>query len=192
MAAVPARADMAFSAAPSGPADPDHGTGQWNLGMQFTADVALSVDALGIYDNSVSTPQEVAIFDSGGNIVAQTVVTPQTDVLNGMYWWHGISPIVLQAGQTYIVDEYVDNDWWGFDIGPTLPVVSPLITFNQSLYNTVAGISVPNTHYGLQSSYYGPNLTISGVAPDGGASVTLLTFGLLGLGFVRGQSKRRA
>ena len=100
------------------------GGGPVNLGLSFTVNDTITVDALGFYDiapsDNSSTP--VAIYTSSGTLLASTNVPSSAGQVDG-YLFQSISPITLTAGDSYVVDELTANGNW--DYGGAGPPPTP-------------------------------------------------------------------
>ena len=111
--AVPAFGDVLAFTAASGLSST--GGTPVNLGMSFTVNDTITVDALGFYDigpsDNLLTP--VAIYTSSGTLLASTNVPSSAGQVDG-YLFQSISPITLTAGDSYIVDEFTGNGNWDF------------------------------------------------------------------------------
>jgi hypothetical protein len=145
-----------------------------NLGLVFTSNSTLSIDALGIYyQSSLTAPEQVGLYDASGNLLASATVS-LSDNLMGGYLFHGIAPVTLTAGNTYTVDAYVGNNPWAY--GTAAPITSG-VTFKNSTYLYSGGLAFPTATGGY--TYYGPNLEIvSNPEPRGlGLLVTLIVLG---------------
>lgn len=134
--------------------------GPVDLGMVFTPNNNITVNALGFYALSDVTGDEpVAIYDSGGNLVAENDAT-SADALTDGYFWVGITPVSLTAGNQYTVVAYTgdyDLDWaYGAS-----PIVSSTITYEGQTYIYTEGLAFPtSTVDHAPTAYYGPNFSI--------------------------------
>jgi hypothetical protein len=179
------------STTPSFIQDTSHSDGgAVDLGMVFTPTINISVNALGFYDISGVTGNEpVAIYDSSGNIVAQTDVTTSDAVTLG-YYWASITPVNLQAGQQYTVDSWTGDygNYYGYNSVPTL---DSRINYTSQTYDyTSAGLAFPTaTASHAADAYYGPNFSIGPAlaTPDGGMTMLLLGMSFGALKVIRGK-----
>ncbi len=152
------------------------------LGLQFTPQANVSVNALGFYDDpTVAAGETVAIFDSLGHVVVQAAV-PTSGPLAYSYFWQSISPVVLNAGEQYTVAAFTGNNGWAWS---SAPIVNPAIAYQGQTYHYGSSFTFPqDTANHAADAYYGPNFSIESV-PDGGLTAVLLGVGIFGLGFAR-------
>ncbi len=139
--------------------------GAVNLGMLFTPNRDITVDALGFYEvpnpkgGIVTGDEEVAIYDAGGTLLKSVDVT-SSDPVSGGYFWAGINPLTLSSGQTYTVDaNTVDySNWWGYGV---VPIVNSDIAYAGHKYDYTTSLAFPTQTPGeAADAYYGPNLRI--------------------------------
>src|SRR5437867_12870092 len=76
-------------------------------GWAFTANVGISVTALGLWDITIADPlaeaHEVGLWTSGGSLLASTLV-PVNAPLTGEFRFNGlVVPVDLIAGNTYVL-----------------------------------------------------------------------------------------
>ena len=152
-----------------------------NLGMVFTPNVSISVDALGFYDTlGVTAAETVAIYDSTGNLITSTSVG-LTD-LQYSYFWQSITPVDLQAGQQYTVAAFTGSNPVSYGPVSSLTVI-PYITYD---YDSTGYQGVPGFPGGGGDGgqYAGPNFSDAPV-PDGASTAMLCGMSLLALGWFR-------
>src|SRR5271165_2364890 len=83
-----------------------------NLGLVFSVNSDITVDALGIYDQPYLTaPETVGLYNAAGDLLDFTTVTLSDRVVNG-YRFQSIAPFTLPGGQFYTVDAFVGNNDW--------------------------------------------------------------------------------
>jgi hypothetical protein len=154
-----------------------------NLGIEFTVDSTISVDALGFYylppiSGSPGTPSSelVGLYNSNGNLIVDINVAPTNPVVDG-YVFQGLSvPVSLIAGAYTVVANTGDNDW-GY-ISPNAPSSvnsAPQIAFGHSDYLYTGSLAYPSSEFVL--TYFGPNFEIgtgSAVTPEPGSYAALI------------------
>jgi hypothetical protein len=169
-----------------------------SLGNSFTANTTVTVTALGYYNltgTGFLTPHEVGIFDSAGNLLADTVLPAgSSDPLIGGFRYQAIKPVTLVAGQTYnLVGEAEVGDPWGY-AGYTGFTVNPAITLGTVSYiyqsdNVLRDTLLYGSPY-IWTAYSGPNFLISSGVPEPASwAMALIGFGLVGAG---ARLRRRA
>src|SRR5208282_2483195 len=154
-----------------------------NLGMVFTANSTMSVDALGLYDISGDFTlfnTTIAIYDSSGNLVTQVAINDSDpDILDG-YYRGVVAPVTLTAGDQYTVDEFTNGADWAFGAAPT---TTSSVTFDYQDYLYGSTVAFPTDIAFPAGPYYGPDFFIASTtssAPEP-SSLTLLWAGLLAL-----------
>lgn len=80
----------------------------FTLGYDFSLSSALTVNALGYWDNGRNSNHQVGIWDSSNNLVASTTVQG-TDTLVGHFRWGSIGPVTLAAGSYTIGGEFLGD-----------------------------------------------------------------------------------
>jgi hypothetical protein len=154
----------AFQAPSTGPAVSGNANDPVNLGMYFTPNYNITVNALGFYDTpGVTAGEYVGIFNASGTLLT-SVFVPQTGTLQSGYIWQSITPVVLSAGQQYTVDAYTGYNPWSYG---GVPIVNSAITYHdndQTYHYTLDGLTFPTDTGGhAPDAYYGPNFSIVAV-----------------------------
>jgi len=152
-----------------------------NLGLVFTPNANISVNALGFYDTpGVTTGEMVGIYNSSGSLITSANVG-MTGLFDS-YFWQSITPVTLVAGQQYTVDAETGGNPFSHD---GFPIFNPLITYGFDTYNLNSSLSFPTTT-GAAPNFAGPDFSIAPSAvPDGGLTALLLGMSVASLGFVR-------
>jgi hypothetical protein len=141
--------------------------GPFTLGFQFTANSAITVNALGIFDSSqdgLAVSHDVGLWDMGGNLLASTTVASGTaDPLTNQFRYHSITPVTLVAGQTYNIGGlFLDgSDPNTFPGDAQNFVTDPSITFVQNAYVSGGTLGDPTNSVGTDPAYFGPNFLFS-------------------------------
>lgn len=142
---------------------------EYSLGWKFTTNQSITVTALGFYDadkDGLAVSHPVGIYDSQCQLLASATVTPQ-DMLLGYFRYHLLTaPIVLQAGQTFLIaglttkpDKYLLNP-------PTLNA-DPSINFGGfAIFGNTQRTTTLQCPNGTQSATtrgdFGPSFLIGG------------------------------
>ncbi|HWZ32604.1 MAG TPA: DUF4082 domain-containing protein [Bryobacteraceae bacterium] len=172
-----------------GPFGTDINNSSWMLGYSFTANSAIQVVGLGLYDdngtNGLNSAHDVGLWDSQGNLIASaTVPAGLGGTLISNFMFASIAPLQLTAGQTYTVGaEYTvaQGDNWAAD--PTNFGVAPQITYISREYDTYSGTLIEPTLVGSNSiGYFGGNIEFGSAVPEP-SSIAPLALALLALGY---------
>jgi hypothetical protein len=167
----------------------DFSNGNWSLGWEFTTNGPVTVAALGFYDdlkNGLTQIHDVGIFDANQVLVAFAQVS-NADPLLGWFRYHNITPVVLQAGQSYFIQAVTGDELYTW--GTNGFVVDPSINFIQDAFVAPAAgvLAFPNTfgNLGGVDGWFGPNFSTDAVFAPVPGSLILLGSGLLGLFGIR-------
>jgi len=164
----------------------DFTNGTWSLGFVFDVLNDVEVTSLGFYDdlgNDLTERHEVGIFDSSGNLLVSTFVSPG-DSLVGHFRYDSIAPFFLAAGTGYRIAATTgsENYTWeptGFVVDPNISFVTDAFTFSTTLVFPTS--STPLT------GWFGPNFQLQAVPEP--ATMLLLGGGLAGM-LARRRSKK--
>ena len=179
--AVPAQAqDAAFSV--SGTPD-TLGNPPFTLGYSFSLSDQFTATGLGLFDaagDGLASRHEIGLWDSGGNLLASTLVFGTTGTLNDTFRYNSIAPLLLSAGSYTLGATFTDGlDPFYYD-----SVLTPLsgVSFGQSRYAAGSALTNPTVSVG-GNAYFGPNvlLTSNAAVPEPATwAMMLLGFGLAG------------
>lgn len=169
----------------------DNTTGQalgnpaFTLGSTFTANVNISVTAIGIFDDNLDGLADryvAGIFDSSGNFLGGTTISSGTvDPLTNQFRYASMTPVSLSAGNTYEVGAlYLDgNDPLIFPGSATGFSTDSNITFIKSSYAVGSSLAAPLSSASGDPAYFGPNFkfTTSAVPEPGSIALGLMLAG---------------
>jgi len=159
--AVPAFGDItAF--APNG-VSPFFQDNPVSLGQVFTPTSQITVTALGYYYFiAESTPEEVGLYDSAGNILASTVVVPTlgTDGYN----FGAITAVPLIVGEVYTVES---SNPAGYGYSYAAPVLAaPGITLGETVFAYGPKLQYTTANFSKVQAYYGPDFEFTSSTPE--------------------------
>jgi hypothetical protein len=164
-----------------------------SLGFEFTTNEAISVTALGYYDDNLDgflTNHKVGIFDSNGDLLVSAILSAGTSsVLDGHYRYTAIAPMALAANSTFLIAAtsggYADGFAYGHQDGSiTGFVVDPRITVvedaSRFLYQNDNVLRAPCEAFGY-TIYGGPNFQLATPEVSPVPEPTTAAFALTGL-----------
>lgn len=126
-------------------------TWAYTLGYQFTTSVALSINALGYWDDGLGNNHQVGIWNSDGTLLLSTTVRG-SDPLMGHFLYDPISPFSLAAGTYVIGGEFLGNGD-PFTRNPTGVHAMPGYTWDEDRQIAGSGLVFPTE----STNGYGPN-----------------------------------
>jgi hypothetical protein len=166
-------------------------------GWKFTANSAITVGALGIFDLSSATLTNdhlVSLWKSDGSLVTSATVNQNSAHVTssssaGDWRSTTINPIQLTAGVDYVVGAfYKAKDVDGLITNPSKITTIPEVTFGGS--RTGIGSNFPTG--ASADTFFGPNLFFTATAPvPEPTSLILFGSGLAGLAGRMAWRKRR-
>ena len=160
----------------------------FTLGYQFTTSVALTVNALGYWDDGLGNNHQVGIWNSGGTLLVSTTVLG-ADPLTGHFRYDSISPVSLAAGTYVIGGQYLGNGN-PFPSNATGLTTVPGYTWDKDLQQQGSVLTFPTVSDGS----YGTNgilvvdFSVGGSSPSAPEPATL---GLMLSGILAGVGFRR-
>jgi Domain of unknown function (DUF4082) len=103
------------------------------LGFEFTPTATVTVNALGVLDGGLDGPglqtaHDVGLYTDTGSLLATATVDNSGTLQNG-FRFAAISPVVLNASQTYVLAAYYPAGFAGDKLGATSYYSYPLIAF---------------------------------------------------------------
>jgi hypothetical protein len=153
--------------------------GSWSMGFEFLTNTPVIVGALGFYDHNMSQSHAVGIYDAAKNLLVSTTVLT-SDPLSGFFRYHSIAPLLLPAGQTYVIAAVTGKDKYTWD--PSGFVTDPSITYLSARFKYSTVLVFPGTADYITRGGFGPNFQFSAPLPG---SLILLGSGLVGLFGIR-------
>jgi len=174
-----------------------------NVGYEFTANTALTIRALGVYDYTgsagLNASELIGLYNSSGTLLTSATVAAGTSApLVDGFRWINITPYTLTAGQSYVADIAQDGSdpWIYSEAGSGVTLFSPSISgvpiagpdsFSRYTYSG-AGLHFPTGYFGYET-YLGPNIStgayVNSSVPDGSLTALLLGMSFTGLGCIR-------
>jgi hypothetical protein len=154
---APARADLALEYT-SGSSYANLGDAAF--GWSFTTTQAITVDALGALDGG--SGNSVRLYDSTGTTLAQAVVS-NSDPTEGVpipFHFVSISPVTLQAKQTYFFVEDFISLVTGFNAGVSGLMTDPAIVYGDSVEGNYGTNPTTDAVPFFDPGVFGPNFEI--------------------------------
>lgn len=158
------------------------------VGFSFTADVNLTVSALGILNNGgLNSAHMVGLWNaSNQSLLASTSVDSSGTLLNGFYFNNLASNVFLSAGNRYVLGAvYSATDDDSYVSGPS-SISSNFISATQAVFasNASLGLVFPTNNSVGNLGRIGPNM-LAQVSVSEPSALALLVISLAGFGLMR-------
>ena len=158
-------------------------------GFRFTPNVNIIVTALGYYDahqDGLTLQHPVAIYDYDSQTMLTSATVGPASLLDGSFRFEPVNPLVLAAGNSYLVAGYhpgSTTEDFAATPAPSDLIISPSITYQG--YSYVYGgstVEFPTTPY-ANFTFFGPNFQLEPIPEP--LTLALTGSGLLLLMFLR-------
>jgi hypothetical protein len=173
-----------------------------SIGWSFTVGAAnVTVTALGVLDPggaALASSHEIGLWNSTGTTLLADATVPSGTggTLMNNYSYTSISPVILNAGATYVVGAFYPTGNTDQIILNSTQTIAPEIAFGQSEQSDFSlsnpGLAFPSAHGGNHNEgIFGPNFLLSTAdpAPEPG---TPLLVGLGAAALLAGRFWRRS
>lgn len=178
---------------PTGPFQSYNGAGEID-GFAFTATSALNATSLGIFAGpSLTLPAgnfNVGLWTDSGTLLASAIVT-SADPSQDSFYFHPITPILLSAGQSYVVGAQMGGGVQTYFGGAY--TMADGLQYVGSRWTSSGSLTMPTDYDGSASDpgYLGGNLLIGSAAPEP-SSTGLMVLGLFAiLAGIAGRPRKR-
>ena len=161
-----------------------------SVGYSFTANQAVTVTSLGVYNDnfqggSLQSSHDVGIFTTSGVLLTSVTVTPLSTLQDG-FRYSSIASLNLVAGNTYLIAAEYQNDSDGDDsyyTGTSALQTASEITFGQAGFTNSDTLAAPG-NFTNSNGRFGPNfqfeLTTAAVPEPATWAMFIGGFGLIG------------
>jgi Domain of unknown function (DUF4082) len=147
----------------------NYGASLWSFGWEFQANTTAVVTGLGNWDtgspSNLPGPQQVGLWNSSGVLLASAFVTSSSTQVGSFWAFTSIAPVILTAGNFYVVSAQGGADYTGADpitVAPQITYVEDLFVFNDG---AVSPLVEPTVSEGLTTTasagWFGGNILIS-------------------------------
>jgi hypothetical protein len=180
---------------PTGPFQSYNGSGEID-GFAFTATSDLDATSLGIFAGpSMILPGgnfNVGLWADSGTLLASTIVT-STDPSQDSFYFHPITPVLLSAGQSYVVGAQMGGGVQTYFGGAY--TMADGLQYVGNRWLSSGTLTMPDSYDGALNDpgYLGGNLLVSSATPEP-SSTGLVVLGLFAVlaGVVGRPRKRQA
>jgi hypothetical protein len=180
---------------------PDYSFGEGSVagtvGFEFTVSSPEEVTALGVFTGDAyglcCGPAQVGIWDTAtaGLLVAANVPDLSAAMLDGLFAYIGITPLLLEPGTTYLIGASVpDENFTSIFIPSTGNSFAPGVMFIEGLYSGNEGLVLPSFVNEEGTASFGPNFLFTPVPEPSTWAMMALGFAALGLTGYRTSRKR--
>ena len=150
-------------------------------GFRFTVgSLDISVSALGFYDqelDGLTDPHTVAIFDvpTRLQVASATIPSGVVGILEGGFRYIALTPVILQAGETYVINGYRPSAADGILFNVSNLTVAAYLSYDtQVAANGTAGLAYTNSPFpGAANGWFGPSFKAEAI-PEPAASALLV------------------
>lgn len=185
-----------FTGGSSGNAQPT--TGDPMVGWAFDVNSAVTIDALGIWDegaDGLSNSHEVGLWEIDGTLLASTTITNSSTSASstssdGRWLFQSISSLSLGVGRYAIAAVYGSDDPDHIRTGVTINTITE-IAFVEARTNGLSSLLFPNRSFDT-AGYIGPNLRVETQHITEPTMLAIYGLGLVGLAYARRKRAARA
>ena len=162
----------------------------FTLGFDFSLSGSKTLNALGYTTVGLTADQSVGLWDSVGNLLISTTVTPG-DLQQGFFRWANVSPLVLGPG-TYTLGGTYDGGTFASYANNVVYQSGYTWLSDRQTFGT--GLNQPTSTSGVYGAQGIPQVNLSfdgAVVPEPGIwALLILGFGLTGAAMRRKQGVR--